>query len=80
MISAMQNEPGITAGANMDTFQVSSVGYDGILYVFPAWEDGSIPIMAASGSGSATRVILDREGAKKLAMLLNERADSISEI
>ena len=45
--------------------------YDGTLYVFPPWREGSIQIMAATASGLATPVILDHEGAKKLAEILN---------
>jgi len=52
--------------------QVASVGHDGTLYIFPPWEDGSIQIMAATGSGSAVRVTLDLNGAKTLAKLLTE--------
>jgi hypothetical protein len=64
----------------METLQVSSICHDGTIYVFPAWEDGSIPIMATTGHGSAVRVILDREGARKLGALLTGDTIAANEI
>ena len=55
-----------------ETFRVSSVGYDGTIYVFPPWEDGSLQIMAATGTGNAVQVRLDREGAQRLAEILSK--------
>jgi hypothetical protein len=56
----------------MRTLQVTSVGHDGAIYIFPPWEDGSMQIMATTGAGSAVRVILDREGIKTLISALTE--------
>jgi hypothetical protein len=53
-----ENETETCRLPSMETMQVASIGHDGTIYVFPAWEDGSIQIMAATGSGSAVRVIL----------------------
>jgi hypothetical protein len=43
-----------------------------MIYVFPGAEDGSIQIIAATSSGSAVRVVLDRQATKKLASHLSE--------
>jgi hypothetical protein len=43
-----------------------------MIYVFPGGEDGSIQIIAATSSGSAVRVVLDRQATKKLASHLSE--------
>ena len=56
----------------MRTVEVASIGYQGMIYVFPAAEDGSIQIIAATSSGSAVRVVLDRQATQKLASHLNE--------
>jgi len=56
----------------MRTVQVASIGYQGMIYVFPGAEDGSIQIIAATSSGSAVRVVLDRQATKKLASHLSE--------
>jgi hypothetical protein len=56
----------------MEKIQVASIGHDGTIYIFPPWEDGSMQIMAATGSGSAVRIILDRESIKRLVSLLSE--------
>ena len=74
MLSQLGTNRELWIGALMDTFEVASVGYDGTVYIFPACEDGSVPIVAATGSGSAVRIILDREGVKKLAMRLSEES------
>src|SRR6516165_5007847 len=57
---------------HMRTVQVASIGYQGMIYVFPGAEDGSIQIIAATSSGSAVRVVLDRQATKKLASHLSE--------
>jgi hypothetical protein len=59
--------------------QIASVGYDGTLYIFPPWADGSVQIMAATGSGSAVRVILDSEAVKGLTEVLIEAANAATE-
>jgi hypothetical protein len=56
----------------MRTVQVASIGYQGMIYVFHGAEDGSIQIIAATSSGSAVRVVLDRQATKKLAAHLSE--------
>jgi hypothetical protein len=56
----------------MRTVQVASIGHQGMIYVFPAAEDGSIQIIAATSSGAAVRVVLDRLAVKKLASHLSE--------
>jgi hypothetical protein len=60
----------------MQTLQVASIGYQGMIYVFPVAEDGSIQIIAATSSGSAIRVVLDRQATKKLASYLSEEITS----
>jgi len=56
----------------MRIVQVASIGYQGMIYVFPGAEDGSIQIIAATSSGSAVRVVLDRQATKKLASHLSK--------
>ena len=56
----------------MRTVQMASIGYQGMIYVFPGGEDGSIQIIAATSSGSAVRVVLDKQATKKLASHLSE--------
>jgi hypothetical protein len=63
----------------MRTLQVASIGYQGMIYVFPAAEDGSIQIIAATSSGSAVRVVLDRQATKKLASHLSEEVASATQ-
>jgi hypothetical protein len=63
----------------MRTVQVASIGYQGMLYVFPAVEDGSIQIIAATSSGAAVRVVLDRQAIKKLASHLSEEMISATD-
>jgi hypothetical protein len=60
----------------MRTIQVASIGYQGMIYVFPAADDGSVQIIAATSSGSAVRVVLDRQATKKLALHLSEEVTS----
>jgi hypothetical protein len=55
----------------MRTVEVASIGHQGMIYVFPAAEDGSIQIIAATNSGSAVRVVLDGTATKKLASHLS---------
>jgi hypothetical protein len=62
-----------------ETLQVASVGYDGVIYIFPPWEDGSVQLMAATGSGAAVRVILDCEGVRRLAMILSKSVTSVTD-
>jgi hypothetical protein len=50
-----------------------------MIYVFPAAEDGSIQIIAATSSGSAVRVVLDRYATKKLASHLSEEVTSATQ-
>jgi hypothetical protein len=57
----------------MQTLEVASIGYQGMIYVFPAAEDGSIQIITATSSGAAVRVVLDRLAIKKLASHLSEQ-------
>jgi hypothetical protein len=63
----------------MRTIQVASIGYQGMIYVFPAADDGAVQIIAATSSGSAVRVVLDRQAANKLASHLSEDVTSATQ-
>jgi hypothetical protein len=63
----------------MRTVQVASIGHQGMLYVFPAVEDGSIQVIAATSSGAAVRLVLDRQAIKKLASHLSEEVTSATD-